>query len=193
MAKHLTNGVGRLYLSMALHTRFLRRSESFQRSRVPFMQLRQLEQSDCEFVTSVVDEWWGGRSVRQLLPRLFFEHFNDTSLVLTEESGIIAFLVGFRSQSQPHVAYIHFIGVDPAQRGKGLARMLYLKFFEHMKSLGCTEVQCITSPVNKTSIAFHTAMSFNIVPGDSVVDDVPVHRHHAGAEQHRVVFCKMLD
>ena len=157
------------------------------------MQLRHLEHTDCEFITSVVDDWWGGRPVRQLLPRLFFEHFNNTSLVMTEESAIIAFLVGFRSQSQPSNAYIHFVGVDPAHRCKGLGRILYLKFFDHMRSLGCTEIQCITSPVNKASIAFHEAMGFGIVPGDGLVDNVPAHMHHAGRDQHRIVFRRKLD
>jgi len=123
----------------------------------------------------------------------FFEHFNTTSFVLVETPQIIGFLVGFQSQSQPQVAYIHFVGVDPEHRGKGLARSLYLHFFDSMHSRGCAEVQCITSPVNKPSIAFHEAMGFEIVPGDGMVDDVSVHKHHAGIEQHRVVFRRQLD
>ncbi len=31
----------------------------------PNMHIRQLEASDLESVTSVMDEWWGGRPVRQ--------------------------------------------------------------------------------------------------------------------------------
>jgi len=156
------------------------------------MQRRPLQPSDYEFITSVVDDWWGGRAVHQLLPRLFFEHFNSNSHVLIEADKIIGFLVGFRSQSQPDVAYIHFIGIDPAHRGQGLGRTLYLHFFAQMKSLGCTQASCITSPLNKASIAFHRQMGFDIVNGDEVMDDISVHRNHAGPGQHRVLFCKNL-
>ena len=156
------------------------------------MQLRQLSPDDYEFITSVVDAWWGGRAVRQLLPRLFFEHFTSTSFVLVDNNKRVAFLVGFRSQSQPQFAYIHFVGVDPTHRGQGLGRSLYLHFFAVLKSLGCTEVQCITSPVNKASLAFHSALEFEIVPGNLVIDGIAVHRDHAGSGQHRVVFRKSL-
>ncbi|MES1196539.1 MAG: GNAT family N-acetyltransferase [Steroidobacter sp.] len=127
------------------------------------------------------------------LATFFFEHFHSTSLALTEDGLIIGFLIGFRSQSHPHIAYIHFVGVDPVHRGKGLGRTLYLHFFEQMKSMECTEVQCITSPINKTSIAFHSAMGFDFMAGDDVVDNIPVYRNHAGAGQPRVVFRRLLN
>jgi predicted GNAT superfamily acetyltransferase len=156
------------------------------------MQLRHIETADYEFIASIVDEWWGGRPVRSLLQRLFFEHFNTTSFALVEETNIVGFLIGFKSQSQPNIAYVHFVGVDPAYRGKGLARSLYLRFFDTVQLMGCNEVQCITSPVNKTSIQFHAAMGFNVIPSDDRVDGISVHRNHAGKDQPRVVFTKQL-
>ena len=67
--------------------------------------LRQLVPDDYAYLTSVIDEWWGGRAVRALLPRVFFEHFNETSFVLEDNKDRIAFLVGFISQSRPTIAY----------------------------------------------------------------------------------------
>jgi predicted GNAT superfamily acetyltransferase len=157
------------------------------------MQLRHIENADYDYIVSVVDDWWGGRPVRSLLQRLFFEHFSSTSFVLIDETKIVGFLIGFRSQSQPHTAYIHFVGVDPSYRGNGLGRSLYLRFFDAVKSLGCTEVECITSPVNKVSLQFHTAMGFQTIAGDGVIDDIPVHCNHAGKDQPRVLFSRQLN
>lgn len=156
------------------------------------MQVRPLASADYEAISSVVDEWWGGRPVRQLLPHLFFEHFSPTSFALTKAGKVQGFLVGFVSQSQPHVAYVHFVGVAPCARGKGHGRLLYSSFFQRAASLGCTEVQCITSPVNAGSIAFHKRMGFAIVSTGAEVNGIPISLNHAGEGQHRVLFRKLL-
>jgi hypothetical protein len=41
--------------------------------------IRHLSPADYPLVISVIDNWWGGRQMAGLLPRLFFEHFTDTS------------------------------------------------------------------------------------------------------------------
>ena len=43
--------------------------------------LRQLEPTDRQRICGVVDEWWG-RPMGALLPRDFFTHFRDSSLVV---------------------------------------------------------------------------------------------------------------
>lgn len=154
--------------------------------------IRPLASEDYELITAVIDEWWGGRPVRTLLPRLFFEHFNSTSFAIGATGTVQAFLVGLVSQSNPIVAYIHFVGVDPAMRTLGLGRALYECFFQVVRALGCTEVQCITSPVNANSIEFHKKMGFVLLPGSAEVDGVPVTLNYAGEGQHRVRFHKSL-
>lgn len=156
------------------------------------MQIRPLASADYDVISPVVDEWWGGRPVRHLVHRLFFEHFSSTSFALVEAGEVCAFLIGFRSQSQPHIAYIHFVGVAPSRRSKGHGRLLYSAFFERVVALGCTEVQCITSPVNAGSIAFHQHMGFGIVHTGAEQGGIPVSLNHAGEGQHRVLFRKLL-
>lgn len=156
------------------------------------MALRHLEPSDYIAVSAVVDDWWGGRPMRGLLPRLFFEHFRPTSFVLEEERRLKGFLVGFRSQTDPAVAYIHFVGIAPNCRGRGYGRRLYQHFFGVVRGLGCSEVHCITSPVNSGSIQFHRHMGFEIETGNSQVDGVSVSLDHGGPGQHRVLFRKRL-
>ena len=78
--------------------------------------------ADYGAVIGVVDQWWGGRSMAAMLPKLFFVHFRDTSFVMDDDGEIAGFLCGFRSQTHADEAYIHFVGVDPERRGAGIAR-----------------------------------------------------------------------
>jgi GNAT superfamily N-acetyltransferase len=154
--------------------------------------IRHLEANDYDIVAPVIDEWWGGRPIRALLPRLFFEHFRSTSFAIDMDGELRAFLVGFRSQTNASTAYIHFVGVHPGYRAAGLGRRLYLHFFDVVRTLDCNEVRCITSPINKGSIDFHRHIGFEVLPGDGEVDGIPVTLHHGGEGQHRVLFRKRL-
>ena len=130
--------------------------------------IRHTEPADYAQVIGVVDDWWGGRPMAPMLPKLFFVHFRDTSFVAEDGGRVVAFLCGFRSQTHEDEAYIHFVGVDPNARGDGLGRALYERFFAEVKGSGRTVVRCVTSPLNERSVAFHEAMGFEI---DRVVPD----------------------
>jgi predicted GNAT superfamily acetyltransferase len=95
-----------------------------------------------------------------MLPKLFFVHFRDTSFVAERKGQLAGFLVGFLSQSEPDAAYVHFVGVSPAERGTGLGRELYERFFDQARAEGRTRVSCVTSTANTRSVAFHTAIGF---------------------------------
>lgn len=118
--------------------------------------------ADYDEIIAVVDDWWG-RTVAGSLPRLFLDHFNRTSLVARDHDGVLTgFLIGVLSPSQPGRAYIHFVGVAPTARGRGLGRRLYEEFFALARAAGCVAVGAITSPVNAGSIAFHKSMGFAV-------------------------------
>ena len=152
-------------------------------------------------VVAVLDSWWGGlggpggaRQRALLLSRLFFEHFSDSSWVVEDADGDLrAFLVGFLSSARPEDGYVHFVGVDPALHRQGVAGALYHRFAEHVAQRGARRLSCLTSPANTTSVRFHRGLGFDLVPGDDVVDGVPVHRDHDGPGLHRVLFTLPLD
>jgi GNAT superfamily N-acetyltransferase len=129
---------------------------------------------DYERVMAVMPKWWDGRDLRSMLPKIFFEHFRATSLLVEHEDRLIGFLVGFFCTDHADEAYIHFVGVEPSWRGVGLGRDLYRRFFTLALASGRTVVRCVTAPVNQRSIAFHTALGFSMLPGDEEVDGVPV-------------------
>jgi GNAT superfamily N-acetyltransferase len=155
-------------------------------------QVRQLATADYPFVISVIDQWWGGRQMADKLPRLFFEHFADTSFAAERDGRLAGFLAGFISQSRPGEAYIHFVGVDPAERGSGLGRLLYETFFQAAGARGCVLVRAITSPVNRGSIAFHQRMGFQLEPGDAQAGGIPVSVGYDGQGHDRVRFTRNL-
>jgi PhzF family phenazine biosynthesis protein len=139
-----------------------------------YVEIRQLRGSDYGPLIEVLDAWWGGRRMADMLPRLFFEHFADTSFAAVREEELIGFLVGFVSQSRLEEAYIHFVGVHPGERGRGVARRLYMAFFRAARERGCSVVRAVTAPVNKGSIAFHCRLGFEFEPGDVELGSIPV-------------------
>jgi pimeloyl-ACP methyl ester carboxylesterase/ribosomal protein S18 acetylase RimI-like enzyme len=124
--------------------------------------LRKPVEADHARVVAVLNDWWGGRDLSHLLPRLYFHHFNHSSFIIEKDGQLAAFLTGFISQAEPGVAYIHFVGVHPQYRKDGLARAMYERFFGLARARGAREVHCITGTVNATSIAFHQRMGFHI-------------------------------
>jgi len=159
---------------------------------MPTFTLRHAEPSDYPPLVGVVDAWWGGRHMADMLPKLFFVHFRPTSFVAEARGRVAGFLAGFRSQSFPEQAYIHFVGVDPAFRMAGVARALYQRFFAAARELGCTEAHGVTSPSNTGSLHFHAAMGFDFLPGDATKDGVPYTADYDGRGEPRVRLRKRL-
>lgn len=136
---------------------------------MPDLTFRSPTESDYPDVLAALENWWsgaggpaGGAQRAALLPRLFFQHFTDTSLVVRDGDRLAGFLVGFLSQSRPDEAYIHFAGVAPDYQGRGLGARLYGWFFETARGHGRSTVRAITSVSNTGSQAFHRRLGFTV-------------------------------
>ena len=95
------------------------------------------------------------------------------------------------ARMRDHLAHRYF-GVDPAERGGGLGRLLYETFFRAAQARGCVLVRAVTSPVNRGSVAFHQRMGFQLEPGDAQVDGIPVSSGYDGHGGDRVRFIRNL-
>lgn len=157
--------------------------------------IRHTRETDHPTIVDAIGRWWDtpNRAMLGLLmPRLFLQFFTQTSWIVENEAGEIgAFLIAFRSQDDPAVAYIHFVGVDPELRRTGLASGLYELAFDTMKALGCTEIRAITGPFNKRSQAFHSSMGFSM-SGDRLIDGVMAYPDYDGPGEPRVTFSRAL-
>ncbi len=127
---------------------------------------RRPTEADHPGLVSQVDEWWAGRKIHQLLPRLWFRHFSETSWLAEDAGGrTVGFLVGFISQDRPDEAYIHLAGVGPNHRRAGIGRELYSRFCSDVAGRGVRHVSTVTWPGNRASVLFHRALGFTVQAG----------------------------
>ena len=138
------------------------------------LNLRNSKPTDHSRIINVLKDWWGGRDLTWMLPKLFLNHFTNTSFVIEKDEKLIAFLIGFFSPAKPEEGYIHFAGVHPDYRGGGLGKFLYLRFFEICKENQRNTIRACTSPVNKGSIEFHKKIGFDITRGNAEIDGFQV-------------------
>ncbi|WP_206602944.1 GNAT family N-acetyltransferase [Leptolyngbya ohadii] len=127
-----------------------------------------------------------------MLPKLFFVHFCETSFIAEIDNQTVGFLIGFLSQTHPEEAYIHFVGIHPDFRRQGLGSVLYETFFQAVRRFNCVRVRCVTSPVNKSSVTYHLRMGFEAETSETQVAGVPYYSDYDGVGQHRVLFVKYL-
>ena len=144
--------------------------------------------SDHSKIIAILIDWWDGRDLTWMLPRLFLNHFYKTSFIIEREDLLIAFLIGFLSPSQASEGYIHFCGVHPDFRGMGIGAGLYQHFFRLCRQHDRHIVCACTSPVNQGSIRFHQKIGFGIVPGNGHMDGTPVTRDYNKPGDHKVLF-----
>lgn len=158
--------------------------------------IRPARESDFDDIAAAIRDWWdlpgfdseaAKRERAALVPRLWLQHFCDTSFVAHFENDVAGFLIGFLSPARPREGYIHFVGVNPGQRRLGLGRRLYGRFFELCTAAGRDTVRAITSPQNTRSIAFHQAVGFSV---DN--PDLPEKSDYDGPSLHRVTMTAIL-
>lgn len=155
--------------------------------------IRNSTPADYENVIAVMPEWWNGRDLTSSVHKVFFIHFSNTSFIAEKGKELIGFLVGFFSQTDEDLGYIHFAGVHPEYRKQGIGRSLYERFFAMCEMNGRSVVRCCTSPVNKLSIEFHQRMGFEIEPGDVSVDGIRVTMNFLGKNEPFVLFKKEVE
>jgi ribosomal protein S18 acetylase RimI-like enzyme len=159
------------------------------------LRFRRPVEDDYPRIIGVVDEWWEGRRVRSILPRLWFQHMTGTSWIAEDDDGRLrGFIVAFVSAEYPTAGYVHMIGADPNRRRAGTGRALYERAFADHAARGATHVTAVTWPGNRRSIAFHRAMGFRIDdgPGTRSIFGTPAYADYDGDGEDRVVFQRDL-
>jgi ribosomal protein S18 acetylase RimI-like enzyme len=162
-------------------------------TQMPGLTFRRPTEDDHRRIVGVVDEWWGGRRMRALLPRLWFQHFTGTSWIAVDENGRLAgFVVAFISQDDPATGYVHMVAADPNRRRAGIGRALYQHVFDDLGSRGVRLVKAITWPGNRQSVAFHSSIGFRIDdgPGTQNLYGTPAYPDYDGDGEDRVVFTR---
>lgn len=154
------------------------------------LSIRNSKPSDHVRIISVMKDWWDGRDLIWMLPKLFLNHFSSTSYIVERDDDLIAFLIGFLSQSNTKEGYIHFAGVHPDYRGIGIGEYLYEQFYKDCKKNKRDIIKSCTSPVNRGSIEFHKRMGFEIQQGNAEIDGISVTLDYNKPNDPKVLFKK---
>jgi len=152
-------------------------------------------EGDYARLIGLIDDWWGGRRIHHLLPRLWLQHFTGTSWIAEDAGGApIGFLVGFISPDRPNEAYIHMVGTSPNHRRSGLGRTLYERFYDDARARGARRVTAITWPGNRVSVGFHRQMGFTPYDGKGTqrLYGTPAFPDYDGEGDDRTVFIRDL-
>ncbi len=152
------------------------------------LEIRNSKPSDHQQIISVLIDWWEGRDLTWMLPKLFLTHFCNTSFIIEKDKQLTAFLIGFLSPSRLNEGYVHLAGVHPDFRGIGIGEYLYDRFFEICKDNNCNIIRSCTSPVNKGSIEFHKKIGFNISIGNAEIDGIQVTLDYNKPDDSKVLF-----
>ncbi|WDP89858.1 MAG: GNAT family N-acetyltransferase [Desulfobacter sp.] len=127
------------------------------------MNIRHPNVSDYDRVLGVMVNWWGGRDLRNKVYKGLFIHFTNTSfLAENEEGALVAFLLGYLSQTHENEGFINWMGVHPAHRNRGIGRLLCERFFDIARSHGKTRVTSSTAIINTASMNWHKHMGFTV-------------------------------
>jgi ribosomal protein S18 acetylase RimI-like enzyme len=159
------------------------------------IRLRRPTEADHRSLVGKVDEWWGGRSIHPIFPRLWLQHFSGTSWIAEDGEGRpVGFLVGFISPDHPDEAYIHMVATSPNHRHAGLGRRLYEQFFADARASGAGHVTAVTWPGNRLSVAFHRALGFAPAdgPGTQNLYGTPAYPDYDADGDDRVVFSREI-
>jgi GNAT superfamily N-acetyltransferase len=156
---------------------------------------RRPTEADYPAIVRVIDDWWGGRTVDVLLPRLWLQHFAGTSwLAETADGRLAGFLIGFHSPDHSNVAYCRLMATNPNLRSRGIGRALYEHFFADARAAGRNEARAITWPGNRASIAFHRALGFEVDegPGSQNLYGIPAQAGYDFDREDRAILVRAL-
>jgi GNAT superfamily N-acetyltransferase len=145
------------------------------------METRKITKTDFDEIVQVIDRWWGG-PISTFAHPIFFYELGDNALIVEHEGRLIGFLLGFIVFKTPKTGYVHLVGIHPDYRRQGVGRLLYEKFTERCRGLGCVRMKAITTAGNEGSIRFHQAQGWTA----EEVDD------YAGPDRKRIVFTRDL-
>lgn len=151
---------------------------------------RHPSEDDHRRLAAVVDHWFAGRRIGQLMSRAWFRHFGQTSWITDGRSGRPeGLLIGYVSADRPSEAVIHLVGVDPNRRRAGVGRALVDAFVEDVHGRGATTVTAVAWPDDPVAIGFFRSLGFEpeTGPGTQRLYGVSAFADYEGAGEDRAV------
>ncbi len=117
-------------------------------------------QDDVILRTPTVDD---GAQIWELVDRLDLDlnspyayllvsrHLSPNSCVAEHQGKVVGFVSGYRPPRNPDVLFVWQVGVDPAMRGRGLAKKMILHVLDRDTCEGVRWIESTVTPQNKAS------------------------------------------
>jgi len=152
-------------------------------------------EADYDALITIVDEWWSGRPVRRLLPRLWLRHFAGWSwLARVNGDRLVGFAIGFLSPGLPGTAALHLLGVDPNHRRRGIGRDLGRRLADDAAAAGADRIEMVIPTGDQVALGFLRAIGFAVVadPDLRPIHGTPAHADYDGPGEDRIVLARVL-
>ncbi len=158
------------------------------------MLVRNVFENDFVEIANKARQWGDIVIERETIYHLLTRHFRGTCFVAEDRPGMIGYLLGFRSQTQPEEAYLHLVQVDPAMRGHGVGRQMFRVFEESVRKMGCKRILAASRPQNKSAMKFYEVVGLKPVQAGTMieVDGVMAVKDYNGPGKHIVLWAKEL-
>lgn len=152
-------------------------------------------EADYDTLITVVDEWWAGRPVRRLVPRLWLRHFAGTSWLAREEGGRpVGVAIGLASHDRLDTACLYLLGVEPNRRRQGIGRALAARIDADAAAAGADRIETVIPTGEPIALAFLRAAGYAVAaePGLRPIHGVPAHADYDGPGEDRIVLVRQL-
>ncbi|MHB9286510.1 GNAT family N-acetyltransferase [Halobacteriales archaeon Cl-PHB] len=110
---------------------------------------------DGDTIDEVVDEWYGETAVTDLL-----EEGATVVLVAEEDDDVIAFAQGAVVEGEPPVGELHWLHVDPAERGQELGVQLLGEMHDRFENRGASVLRGLVLSGNDDGTTFYENNDF---------------------------------
>ncbi|HWP63771.1 MAG TPA: GNAT family N-acetyltransferase [Candidatus Binatia bacterium] len=155
------------------------------------LRFRRPSDDDHRRLVDLVDDWFGGRRVRDQFGRFWFRHFSRTSwLAETADGEVAGVLIGFLAPDDPRTAVIQWLAVNPNLRRRGVGRELVERFAAEARSAGADELVIVVRPDEPIAVRFLRALGFepDAGPGTQPLYGVPAYPDYEHEGEDRAIF-----
>jgi ribosomal protein S18 acetylase RimI-like enzyme len=155
------------------------------------LRFRRPTEADHRRLIDLVDDWFGGRRVRDEFARFWFRDFSSTSwLAETTDGEIAGILLGYRSPDDPATAVVHLLAVNPNLRRRGIGRALVETFAADLRERGAERLVVVVRPDEPIAVRFLRALGFepDRGPGTMLLYGTPAYPDYERGGEDRAIF-----
>jgi len=165
--------------------------------KVAFMteiKIRKVEEKDFLRIIKFTDNCAPIPKERNSIYHCLTRFFANTCFIAERKGNIVGHILGWVSQVNDRVAYVHNICIMPEERRHKLATKLYDRFIQAVKEIGCDQIYLIANAKNDTSINFHRSLGFEpTIEGEKImINGVETIKDYNGPGEHMVLMRKDL-